>query len=779
MKIKIENKFIRYLSWLVLLVIVVMVMGVGFVTAVRLGFFGPLPSYGQLEKIEQNNASRILSADGKLLGLYYYQNRTNTRIEDVPQTLIDGLIATEDARFYNHRGFDTRSFFRVLFKTILLSDRSAGGGSTISQQLAKNLFPRKDFGMISMPVVKVKEILTAIRLEKIYSKKQILELYLNTVSFGENTYGIETAALTYFNKKPGNLTIPESAVLVGLLKANTGYNPRINREAATVRRNTVIGQMVKYGYLPDTVADSLKQLPVILHFNKMDHVEGPAPYFREFLRQKAENILEELNEKYGTDYNLYADGLVLQTTLRADLQAFAEKVVLDHMADLQKTFDLQWHNRETWKEKPSLARMQIEQSVPYQKLKGRGLSESQILDTLKIPHKTKIFTWQGEVDTTMSSLDSILYHFSILQCGMLAMDAHNGHILAWVGGADYKYFKYDHVLSARQVGSTIKPFIYASAIENGVEPCDYYKNDSIAYKDYDNWVPKNADHRYGGYYSVQGALVNSVNTVSVQLLMETGIPEIILNLQNAGIKADLPAVPSLALGTAEIPLAQMVQAYSVFLNNGRSVHPVFLERITDSDGKVIYEAPPIEFSQPVFSEQTVEVMQNLLKGVVNRGTASGLRNNYRLTNEMGGKTGTTQDQTDGWFMGLTPEMVVGVWVGGDNPIVRFRNLATGQGAHTAMPVFASFIQKTIANKPSRELASGSFHLPEEMYRDLACADFKETHGIFDFLRKRPEQSEREHRKMSDRKRKTEADDQTKVGKFLRSIFGKDDKKKKK
>ncbi|MCB2219512.1 MAG: transglycosylase domain-containing protein [Bacteroidetes bacterium] len=779
MKFRIKNKYARYITWMVILTIVVMVFGMGFVAAVRLGFFGPLPSFGQLEKIEHNNASRIMSADGKLLGLYYYQNRTDTKIEDVPQSLIDGLVATEDARFYSHNGFDTRSFFRVIFKTILLSDRSAGGGSTISQQLAKNLFPRKDFGLISMPVVKVKEIITAIRLEKIYSKKQILELYLNTVSFGENTYGIETAALTYFNKKPKDLSIPESAVLVGLLKANTGYNPRLNRKAATVRRNTVIGQMVKYGYLSDTIADSLKQLPVVLHFNKMDHVEGPAPYFREYLRRQAEEILNEMNEKYGTDYNLYADGLVLHTTLRADLQAYAEDAVMDQMADLQKTFDLQWHGRESWKKNSSLARMQIEQSVPYQKLKRRGLTESQILDTLKIPHKTKIFTWKGEVDTIMSSLDSILYHFSILQCGMLAMDAHNGHILAWVGGPDYKYFKYDHVLSARQVGSTIKPFIYASAIENGVEPCDYYENDSIAYKDYDNWVPKNADHRYGGYYSVQGALVNSVNTVSVQLLMETGIPETIINLQKAGIKANLPEVPSLALGTAEIPLYQMVQAYSVFLNRGSRVEPVFLESIFDNNGKVIYETPATEAVEPVFSVNTVETMQVLLKGVVNRGTASGLRNNYKLTNEMGGKTGTTQDQTDGWFMGLTPEMIVGVWVGGDNPVVRFRNLTTGQGARTAMPVFAKFIQNTIENKSTRNFASGSFGFPDKIYRDLACADFKETRGIFDFLKKKPEYGDRKDQLKRDRTGTSQKDDQTKVGKFLRNIFGKDDKKKKK
>ncbi|MCB0822886.1 MAG: transglycosylase domain-containing protein [Bacteroidales bacterium] len=778
MKQNIRIRFLRYLKWLLILGVALILMGVGFVFAVKWGFFGPLPTYAQLAKIEQNNASKILSADGKLLGLYYYQNRTDTKIEDVPQSLIDGLVATEDARFYKHEGFDVRAFFRVMVKSILLSNRSAGGGSTISQQLAKNLFPRKDFGLISMPVVKVKEIITAIRLERIYTKDQILELYLNTVPFGENTYGIETAALTYFNKNPKDLNIQESAILVGLLKANTGYNPRLNKEAATERRNTVIEQMARYGYLTDSIADSIQQLPVVLHFQKLDHVDGPAPYFREYLRQQAEEILSEMNEKYGTDYNLYADGLTLKTTIRYDLQTFAETAVLDQMAKLQKTFYAQWKNHEPWNKQPKIAQMQIRQSVPYQKMKRRGLSEEEITEKLQIPHKTKIFTWKGEVDTTMSSLDSILYHFSILQCGMIAMDAGNGHILAWVGGPNYKYFKYDHVLSARQVGSTIKPFIYASAIENGVKPCDYYENDSITYTDYDNWVPKNADHRYGGYYSVQGALVNSVNTVSVQLLMETGIPETILNLQKAGIKVDLPEVPSLALGTAEIPLYQMVQAYSVFLNNGSRVEPVFLESILDNTGNVIYKTPAAESTEPVFSVNTVETMQGLLKGVVNRGTASGLRNNYKLTNEMGGKTGTTQDQTDGWFMGITPEMVVGVWVGGDNPVVKFRTLGAGQGGHTAMPIFAEFIQKISITLATREFASGSFDLSEDISKDLACADFKETRGFFDLLKRKPDYPEIKDRPQKRTQKTEQKDDQTKVGKFLRNIFGKEDKKKK-
>lgn len=763
---------VRRIAILLALFTLAILIGVtGFFFSVKFGFFGPLPTDSQLEKLKRNNASRVLSAEGKLLGLYYYQNRTDTRLEDVPPYLIDGLVATEDARFYDHHGFDMRSFFRVMIKSILLSDRSAGGGSTISQQLAKNIFPRKEYGLISMPVAKVKEIITARRLEKIYTKQQILELYLNTVSFGENTYGIETASLTYFNKGPADLSINESALLVGLLKANTGYNPRLHQEAAFERRNTVIGQMVRYGYLDESVADSLMPLPVELNYTKLDHIQGPAPYFREYLRHEAEAILKALNEKTGSEYNLYADGLTLHTTIRADLQAYAEAAAREQLAALQPVLNRQWRNQEPWKRNPGLARMQIEQSKPYQKMKLRGFSESQIMDSLKVPHPTKIFTWAGEKDTLISPLDSILHHFGMLQCGVLAMDGRTGEVLAWVGGPDYKYFKYDHVLAARQVGSTIKPLVYATAIDRGVEPCDYYPNDSIAYPDYDDWVPKNADNRYGGYYSVQGALVNSVNTVSVQLLMESGIGPTRLKLQDAGITAAIPEVPSLALGSAEIPLFQMVRAYSVFLNNGRVRQPVYLKKITDAEGNVIYENPRAETGDPVFAGSTIQVMQALLTGVTERGTAASLRSGYGLYGELGGKTGTTQNQTDGWFMGFTPEIVVGVWVGGDSPLVRFRNLSTGQGGRTAMPVFARFIQKVQRNSKTSRYTSGSFDIPEEVYAQLTCPDFKESRSIFDFLRKKPEVRERPARKPRQETRKKE-EEPTKVGKFFKKIFGK-------
>lgn len=768
--------FRRTLIFTAIIITSFVIVIVGFIFSVKLGFFGPLPSEGELEKIEQNNASKVLSAEGELLGLYYYQNRTNTRIEHIPQSLIDGLIATEDARFYSHQGYDKRSLLRVLVKSILLADRSGGGGSTISQQLAKNLFPRKDFGLLSMPVAKVKEVFTAIQLEKIYTKEQILELYLNTVSFGENTFGIETASLTYFSKKPEDLTIPESAILVGLLKASTGYNPRLNEAAAFERRNIVISQMVKYGYLDEAIADSLKKLAVTLRYNKLDHIEGPAPYFREFLRHKADAILTKINNQKGSNYNLYSDGLTIHTTLNAELQSYAEASAVSQLAGLQKILDAQWKKQEPWKRNSRLAQLQIEQSVPYQKLLKRGLDEDQIIDELRIPHKTKIFTWQGEKDTVISSLDSVLHHFGLLQCGMLVMDGSSGNVLAWVGGPDYKYFKYDHVLASRQVGSTIKPLVYASALENGVSPCDLYENDSIVYPDYDNWVPKNADHRYGGYYSVQGALVNSVNTVSVQLLMENGIGNTILKLQDVGITASLPEVPSLALGTAEIPLLQMVQAYSVFLNEGRVVKPNYIQSIVDADGNVIYNNPGTMMNDPVFEESTIQNMLALLMGVTERGTASALRSSYGIINELGGKTGTTQDQTDGWFMGMSSEIIVGVWVGGDSPLVRFRNLSTGQGGRTAMPIFANFIQKVNIDRKNDHLVNGSFDLPEEVLEKLDCEDFKERKKVFDLIKKKPKTTEKKKKQAKTVKPKKE-EEKTKAGKFFDRVFGKKKKKK--
>jgi penicillin-binding protein 1A len=739
----------------------------GLILSVRLGAFGNIPSYNELQRIEHHRASKILSAEGSLLGLYYYQNRTNTDLADVPQTLIDALIATEDVRFYKHSGFDIRSFFRVIFKSVLLFDRSSGGGSTISQQLAKNLYPRNGNGNIGLVVDKIREIIIARRLEKIYTKDQILELYLNTVSFGENTFGLETASLTYFDKTPEDLNISESAMLIGLLKASSSYNPRLHADAAHVRRNTVLNQMVKYDFLDERLADSLKKLDIQLQFNRLDHIEGPAPYFREFLRHEVAGILEKINLDQNTNYDLYTDGLSVHTTLNANLQGFAEASIMEHLAELQKQLNRQWDTREPWKKNHNIARVQIEQSLPFRRLKKLGYTEAQILDTLKLPRPTSIFTWEGEKDTIMSALDSILYHFGILQCGMLVMEGNSGKILAWVGGTEFRHFKYDHVLASRQTGSVIKPLIYAAAIEEGTEPCDYFENDRIVYHDYDDWSPRNSDNVFGGKYSVQGALVNSINTVSVKLMMETGISHTISKLQECSIKAPLPEVPSLALGSPEIPLYQMVQAYSIFLNKGVVKQLRFIEKILNADGTILYEHPESQSSKPVFSEKTIQQMQAMMMGVVNRGTASGLRSQFALNTHIAGKTGTTQNYSDGWFIGMTPEIIAGVWVGGASPVVRLKG-SSGQGNKTAMPVFAKFIQKLSNNDETKPLVSGSFNLPFQIIEMVDCEDYKESAGFFDFLWK---DSDKEREPLIQKEER-----QRELIKFFRKIFRKKEKK---
>ncbi|MFW5705801.1 MAG: transglycosylase domain-containing protein [Bacteroidota bacterium] len=752
-----------------------LLLSAGFYFSVRSGFFGELPDERGLKKIQQNNASVIFSSDGKMLGLYYHTNRTNARIEEVPQTFIDALIATEDVRFYEHQGFDSRSFFRVLIKSILLGDEDAGGGSTISQQLAKNLYPRTETGLFHLLIAKTKEIIIATRLEEIYSKEMILELYLNTVPFGENTYGIETAARTYFGKKPAELEIQESTMMVGLLKANTGYNPRINPKAARDRRNTVIGQMVKYGYITEQYGDSLADSPLVLNYTKLTHNQGTAPYFREMIRHETKDILREYNIRHDTNINLYTGGLSIYTTLNARLQQYAREAVDNRLKKLQEVLYAQWNGNFPWYRDHTIADLQIRQSSPYKKLTGRGLSHETALDSMAVPRKTKLFTWQGERDTLLSPMDSILYHFGILQNGLLAVEARSGKVLAWIGGTDFGYFKYDHVHAKRQTGSAIKPLIYAAALEEGLRPCEYFKNDSLAYPEADNWVPRNADRKYGGYYSVQGALVNSINTISVKILMHTGIDRTMRMLHNIGISPPLPDVPSLALGSAEIPLYELVPAYAAFINDGRNPDIQYIDSITDIAGHTIYKASADNDNPEVFSEKTCEMINAMLLGVTSRGTAAKLQWEYGAGNNVGGKTGTTQNYADGWFVGVTPKVVIGTWVGSENPAVQFRNMRQGEGSYTAMPIVAEVIKKAKADPEISHLFDGTFSISSDIRAELSCEDFKEKRSLWDFLsgKKRFEKLDSTSVDSADKKIEHK---RSKIGNFLHRICGGDENK---
>lgn len=693
--------------------------------SVRIGVFGKIPAYAELKNVRNNMATEIISVDNQILGRYYYENRTNAKFSDLPQHLIDALIATEDIRFFKHNGVDFRSTMRVVIKSILLFDKRYGGGSTISQQLAKNLYPRKQYGLLTMPVVKFKEIIIAHRLEKIYSKQDILELYLNTVTFGENTYGIETAALIYFNKKPSELKIEESAVLIGLLKASNYYNPHKNTTASYNRRNIVLSQMSKYGYIEESAEDSIKNIPISLSYRKLTHDEGPAPYLREYLRTDLLNILEEIKKPDGTNYNLYADGLKVYTTINYVMQEYAESSVREHLSWLQQVFDQQWKGKEPWKKNISVTNQQITQSKVFKKQIAQGKSEKEAIEFMKQPHKTKVFSWDGDKDTLISSLDSVIYHFKMLQTGVLAMNGFSGDILVWVGGINYKYYQYDHVTAKRQVGSTFKPFVYTTALENGAKPCNVYENDSIVYTEYDDWTPQNSDGKYGGYYTMKGALAHSVNTVSAKIILETGIKKTINLAHSMGIQSELPEVPSLALGTGELSLLELVQAYCTFITKGKPIQPRIVRRIEDANGNVIFSDPVHAPGDSVISQQTAQTMIAMMQGTVDRGTASSLRTVYGLDNEIAGKTGTTQNQTDGWFVGLNPNMVMGVWVGGDNPVVRFPNITYGQGAVAALPVFAGFSQKLYNDPLYRYMKNASFGISQAVYDEFDCEDYSE------------------------------------------------------
>lgn len=693
--------------------------------AVYLGVFGHIDSVEKLANIQNYLSSEIYSNEKVLLGKYYFQDRTNTRYDDLPKHLIDALIATEDVRFYDHNGIDRKSSLRVIIKSLLFQNKRAGGGSTIHQQLARNLFPRKRHSIVTMPVNKFREMIIGVRLHKAYSKKEILELYLNTVSFGENTYGIETAAKRFFNKSPGELQPEESALLVGMLKGTYIYHPRLFPEKSLSRRNLVLSQMFRYNYLDSVTADSLRNLPLELDYVRLSHNEGLAPYFREHLRMDLLRWAQEHPRADGSRYNIYTDGLKIYTTINADLQRYAEAAVKTQMTRLQGIFNRQWGNRDPLGKQSAFVMRHLKNSRRYKGLKKNGWSEEEIMQELHTSRKMEIFTWDGLKEVEMSPYDSVVHYLKFLHAGLLSMEASTGYVRAWVGGINSRYFKYDHVTSKRQPGSIFKPVIYAAALRNGHDPCSYMANDSVVYEEYNDWTPRNATGEYGGYYSMKGALTHSVNTISVKLLKETGIGEVTRFSKELGIQGDLPEVLSLALGTGEVSLQEMVRAYSVFLNKGSTATPIYLKRIEDRHGNVLYEKEP-ELSDRIIAPAHAQMMTGMLKNVVDHGTASSLRTLYGFTNEIAGKTGTTQNYTDGWFIGYTPVLITGVWIGGDHPNVRFRYGGYGQGATAALPVWARYMQKIYRDPLYRYSENLSFNIPEWVQSELDCADFRES-----------------------------------------------------
>lgn len=651
-----------------------------------------IPDISELRDIRHHQASQVLSADGKLLGSYFFQNRTQVDLEEISPLFIDALIAVEDIRYYDHNGIDRRAMMRVLIKSILLG-QDAGGGSTLTQQLAKNLYPRNGRGWFNLTGDKIREMIIARRLEKLYSKDEILELYLNTVSFGEETFGIETASYRFFNRPSAELELHEAATLAGVLKAPGLYNPHRHPDRSKLRRDIVLRQMERYGKITPEEADHNISLPLETDYNRITENDGLAPHFREHLRVELQQILRNQPALDGKNYNLYSDGLIIRTTIDSQIQKAAEEAMRHRMKLLQASFEDQRGDTLLLpRNDPSIVRA-WRRSNHYQQLTEEGYDEEKIETVLHTPRPMKLFTWDGEVEREISPHDSLRHYLSFLNAGFIAISPQSGEVRAWAGGIHHRYFQYDHVKSRRQAGSAFKPVVYASALETGMEPCNYQRNLLSSYESYDDWTPRNIREEYGGYYSLQAALAKSVNTIAVDLLLNTGIEKVIETANNLGLKSHIPREPSIALGTAEVSLIELVQAYAVFANGGYRTSPHYIEGVYDSQGRLLYNFRNSNLTnqrEQVVKPETAAAMMSMLAKAVDEGTGHGLRSQFGLTGAIAGKTGTTQNYTDGWFIGMTPDLAFGTWVGGVSPRIRFTQ-GTGYASQTALPVAGQFL----------------------------------------------------------------------------------------
>lgn len=670
------------------------------------------PSKKELASIKNAVASEVYSADSVLLGRYFIQDRTEIKYEDISHHVIDALIATEDIRFYQHSGIDYRSLGRVLVKTILLQNESSGGGSTVTQQLAKNLFPRKSYWMGSMLINKFREAIIATRMEGIYTKEDIIALYLNTIPFADNTYGIQAAVERFFSTTTKDLTLEQATVLVGMLKATHYYNPRLFPDRARDRRNVVLAQMAKYKFIPELRADSVRKIPIKLAYQKITFHEGLAPYFREYVKAELLQWCIKNTKPDGTPYNLYTDGLKIYTTIDSKLQLYAEQAVTRQMSDLQKEFFAHWGKVKPWKNKEEIIVDAIKRSQRYRKLKEQGLPEKEIMAVLNTPIPMRLFTWDGEKEVEASPVDSIKHHLQYLNAGFLAMEPKSGQIKAWVGGINHDFFQYDHVREStkRQVGSIFKPFVYAMAIEEGTQPCELISAGQQTYinDEGQEWTPRNSQYDYDVKYTMRGALTYSVNTVSVKLIHRAGILNTIDLARKLGITSDIAADPSISLGSSSISMMEMTGAYAALANDGISSYPYFIQSIQDRSGKIYDDFKPRSSGKRAISAETTQIVRHMLQSVVQEGTASRLRWKYGIMNDVAGKTGTTQDNADGWFMAVTPKMVIGTWVGADDPRISFRSTYLGQGSNTALPMAAYFLEHVNKDDDYKEVSKAKF-----------------------------------------------------------------------
>lgn len=666
--------------------------------------YGGLPSLAVLENPKSDLSSELYAADGVLLGKYFRHNRSPVTYEEISPTIIKALLATEDCRFEEHAGIDLKGLYRVFLMSVLLQ-KNKGGGSTLSQQLAKNLFKTRSeskkgllskIPLLKTVIVKTKEWIVAVQLERSYTKQEIVTMYLNTVSFGSNAFGIKVAAKTFFNATPDSLSVEQAAVLVGLLKAPSRYSPVTHPERSRQRRNVVLAQMCKYGVLAQADYEQLKELPITLEYKVEDHNMGLATYFRSSIR----DFLMRWTKNYG--YDLFEDGLKIYTTLDSRLQKHAEEAVAVHMPALQQRFEAHWEGGNPWidekgREIKGFIPAAIKQTPLYKQLAEEyGEDTDTIDDILNTPVPTKLFSWEGEVDTVMSPIEELKYKKRLLHTGFMAMDPHTGHIKAWVGGINYKYFQYDHVMqSKRQAGSAFKPIVYAAALDNGYTPWQEVTDNPVTFKipgSASPWIPRNWSRKFTGEkMTLRQAMAKSVNSITAYLMKELGPQLVVDYAHRLGIKSSLQPVPSLCLGSADVSVSELVGAYSTFMNKGVWTDPFYITRIEDKNGHVLKEFMPQK--REAVSEKTAYLMVHMMKGTVEEegGTSRGINQAIREDNEIGGKTGTTSNQSDGWFVGMAKDLCAGVWVGGDDRCIHFRTLAAGGGGRTARPIWEKFM----------------------------------------------------------------------------------------
>jgi len=682
-----------------------------FISMIGFGLFGALPSFRDIEHPKSNQASEIIAEDGRPLGTYFVQNRSNVAYKEISANVINGLIATEDTRFKEHSGIDFQRTFTIIFYNLIGKKQ---GGSTITQQLALNLFSEegRQKNFFKRVMQKFKEWIVAVKLERNYTKEEIITMYLNTVDFGNQAYGIKSAARVYFNTTPDKLSVTEAATLVGMQKGITMYSPTRNPERSRNRRNTVMAMMVKSDYLTDQEFETLKEKPLGLHFNAATVNDGIAPYFRSVLKNDIKAIFQELNIRKPDDtpYDLDRDGLKIYTTLNYDMQVYAEEAQKEYMKILQAQFINSWKGRNPFKDKSLQVEQGIKRSDRYKALKAEGKSDEEITEDFNTKTEMSIFTWKGDIDTLMKPIDSVRYYKMLLRNAMMSMDPTNGHVKAWVGGINFEHFKYDQVkMGTRQVGSTAKPFTYAVAIENGYSPCYTVPNVPVTIEGYGKpWTPGSSGKPLEGSITLQKALAFSQNYVTAYLMKQVGPVAVSALATKMGIP-NVPAFPSIALGTFDSSVYNMVGAYGAFANKGVYTKPIYLLKITDKNGVVLFSQK--EIPKPVMSEEVAYVMTRMLKGVVAGGTGSRLNYKYHVNAPIGGKTGTTQNNSDGWFMSITPQLVTGVWTGCEDRAFHFISTGQGEGANTALPIFAGYIKRIYAN-PSLKISHADFEAPK-------------------------------------------------------------------